>query len=87
MIPDLDPPARLSDMDSARKELPAAIDEVPVLDADRLLRTFMNLVEATLRTNLLPGQALPQLQAQPGGHLRCPVPPAQVRNLGLFAPG
>lgn len=49
--PDLDQPTRLFDMDSARSELTAAIDAVPVLDADRLLRSFASLVEATLRTN------------------------------------
>ncbi len=49
--PDLDQPTRLGGMDSARSELTAAIDAVPVLDADRLLRSFASLVEATLRTN------------------------------------
>ena len=49
--PDLDQPTRLSHMGSARSELTAAIDAVPVLDADRLLRSFASLVEATLRTN------------------------------------
>lgn len=49
--PALDVPGRFRDMAAARAELLSAIEEVPVLDADRLLRTFMNLVEATLRTN------------------------------------
>ena len=34
-----------------RAELAAAIEEVATLDADRVLRTFANLIEATLRTN------------------------------------
>ena len=32
-------------------ELAAAIEQVATLDADRVLRTFKNLIEATLRTN------------------------------------
>ena len=50
-------------MAAARTELLAAIEEVPVLDADRLLRTFMNLVEATLRTNFFQDKAAPELQS------------------------
>lgn len=59
----------------ARERLAAAIDAVPVLDADRLLRSLASLVEATLRTNfyldkpylsfklnpsLIPGAPLPR---------------------------
>ncbi|WP_104172260.1 NAD-glutamate dehydrogenase [Arthrobacter sp. Y81] len=36
---------------SVRAELAAAIEQVATLDADRVLRTFANLIEATLRTN------------------------------------
>jgi glutamate dehydrogenase len=36
---------------TVRAELSAAIEEVATLDADRVLRTFANLIEATLRTN------------------------------------
>lgn len=49
--PALDTAARFQATAVARKEVLAAIEAVPVLDADRLLRTFMNLVESTLRTN------------------------------------
>ncbi|MGY2745727.1 NAD-glutamate dehydrogenase [Arthrobacter sp. UYCu723] len=34
-----------------RAELDAAIEQVATLDADRVLRTFANLIQATLRTN------------------------------------
>ncbi|WP_077490063.1 NAD-glutamate dehydrogenase [Sinomonas mesophila] len=34
-----------------RGELTEALDQVPTLDADRLLRTFINLIDSTLRTN------------------------------------
>ena len=56
----------------------AAIEAVPVLDADRLLRTFMNLMEVHAPHQLLPGQAAPELQADPGRHRQRPVPPAEV---------
>lgn len=36
---------------TVRAELAAAIEQVATLDADRVLRTFTNLIEATLRTN------------------------------------
>ncbi len=32
-------------------DLAAGLEQVPTLDADRVLRTFVNLIEATLRTN------------------------------------
>ncbi len=35
----------------ARATLDEALEAVPTLDADRVLRTFANLIEATLRTN------------------------------------
>ncbi len=36
---------------AAREDLEASIEKVATLDADRVLRTFINLIEATLRTN------------------------------------
>ncbi|MGG5173669.1 NAD-glutamate dehydrogenase [Pseudarthrobacter sp. J1763] len=36
---------------TVRAELAAAVEQVPTLDADRVLRTFSNLIESTLRTN------------------------------------
>lgn len=49
--PSLDEGARHGAQESVRKELAASIDKVATLDADRVLRTFANLIEATLRTN------------------------------------
>ncbi|MBG6223714.1 glutamate dehydrogenase [Arthrobacter sp. CAN_A2] len=37
--------------DAARTTLEEGMEQVPTLDADRVLRTFANLIEATLRTN------------------------------------
>jgi len=60
----------------ARLELLAAIDEIPVLDADRLLRTFMDLVDATLRTNYFLGK----------GHLSFKINPASIAMAPLPRP-
>jgi glutamate dehydrogenase len=68
--PSLDVSGRFRDTAAARKELLAATDEIPVLDADRLLRTFTNLVEATLRTNFF--------QQKP--HLSFKLNPAAISN-------
>ncbi|TLM85639.1 NAD-glutamate dehydrogenase [Pseudarthrobacter sp. NamE2] len=42
---------RLDAQETVRRELDASIEKVATLDADRVLRTFANLIEATLRTN------------------------------------
>ncbi len=68
--PALDAPARFRETAAARTELLAAIEAVPVLDADRLLRTFMNLMESTLRTNYF--------QDKP--HLSFKLTPAAIAN-------
>ncbi|WP_247826590.1 NAD-glutamate dehydrogenase [Arthrobacter antioxidans] len=48
--PDLDGD-RYAASDAARTTLEEGLEQVPTLDADRVLRTFANLIEATLRTN------------------------------------
>lgn len=59
-----------------RAELAAAIDEVETLDADRVLRTFANLIEATLRTNYY--------QDKP--HLSFKLDPSRVEGLPFPRP-
>jgi glutamate dehydrogenase len=49
--PALDESERLRRTDEVRAHLAAAIEQVATLDADRVLRVFMTLIEATLRTN------------------------------------
>ncbi|MHA7292870.1 NAD-glutamate dehydrogenase [Arthrobacter sp. HLT1-21] len=49
--PDLGDEDRVSRTDGARQAVEAGLEEVPTLDADRVLRTFGNLIGATLRTN------------------------------------
>ena len=49
--PALEDDVRAARQATVRAELAAAIEQVATLDADRVLRTFANLIEATLRTN------------------------------------
>jgi glutamate dehydrogenase len=72
--PGLDVTGRFRDTAAARKELLAAIDEVPVLDADRLLRTFMSLVEATLRTNFFQNKPHLSFKLNPAAISNAPFP-------------
>jgi glutamate dehydrogenase len=72
--PVLDEPARLQHTTAARRELRAAIDEIPVLDADRLLRTFMDLVEATLRTNYFLDKTSLSFKLNPAAIASAPFP-------------
>ncbi|WP_427005636.1 NAD-glutamate dehydrogenase [Pseudarthrobacter sp. H2] len=72
--PGLDVPGRFRETAAARKELLAAIDEIPVLDADRLLRTFMNLVEATLRTNFFQDKPHLSFKLNPAAIANAPFP-------------
>ncbi|GIU91527.1 MAG: NAD-glutamate dehydrogenase [Acidimicrobiia bacterium] len=44
-------PDRVEDPDPIRRRILAALEQVPSLDQDRILRTFLRLVEATVRTN------------------------------------
>ena len=76
-------PARLPDpTDEASvltKRLEAAIDAVASLDEDRILRAFLALVQATLRTNWF--------QPRPPGHpVAFKLDPAQVPDLPLPRP-
>ncbi|HJV97847.1 MAG TPA: NAD-glutamate dehydrogenase [Arthrobacter sp.] len=72
--PALDPAARFRDTAAARTEVLAAIEAVPVLDADRLLRTFMNLVESTLRTNYFQDKPHLSFKLTPAAILNAPFP-------------
>ncbi len=76
-------PARLPDPEDEAsvlgKRLEAAIDAVASLDEDRILRSFLALVQATLRTNWF--------QSRPAGHpVAFKLDPAQVPDLPLPRP-
>ncbi|MBG0739434.1 NAD-glutamate dehydrogenase [Paeniglutamicibacter antarcticus] len=49
--PELSAEARAVRLDQVRTELSAGLENVATLDADRVLRTLANLIEASLRTN------------------------------------
>lgn len=72
--PELDVQRRFRDTAAARAELLAAIDEIPVLDGDRMLRTFMNLVEATLRTNFFQNKPHLSFKLNPAAISTAPLP-------------
>ena len=49
--PSRDPDRRATDLARVRREIEAALQVVPVLDEDRMLSSFVALVDATVRTN------------------------------------
>ncbi|MFJ5956101.1 NAD-glutamate dehydrogenase [Paenarthrobacter sp. NPDC092416] len=59
---------------AARTELTEAIDAVPVLDADRLLRSLASLVEATLRTNFYLDKPYVSFKLNPSSIAVAPAP-------------
>ncbi len=72
-VADSDRPAKYDEVLAA---LDAAIEQVATLDADRVLRTFKNLMQATLRTNYY--------QNKP--HLSFKLDPAQIEGLPFPTP-
>ena len=64
---------------------------MPSLDEDRILRGFLRLIQATLRTNYFQlgrrraAEAVPLLQARPGARPRPAAAAARVRDLGVLA--
>jgi glutamate dehydrogenase len=64
-------------VDELRERLAESIDQVANLDEDRILRSFLGMVEATLRTNYYQaGQ-----DGQPKGYLSFKLDPTQVPSL------
>ncbi|MEE2568305.1 NAD-glutamate dehydrogenase [Pseudarthrobacter sp. J64] len=62
--------------EAVRAELNEAIEEVATLDADRVLRTFLNLIESTLRTNFY----------QDKGYLSFKLDPEKIEGLPFPRP-
>ncbi|MBP2413720.1 glutamate dehydrogenase [Arthrobacter stackebrandtii] len=56
------------------ERLNAALENVPTLDADRILRTFTNLVDATLRTNYYQGHDYLSFKLDPASIAGLPAP-------------
>ena len=59
---------------NAHEVLNEALDRVPTLDADKLLRRFVNLIEATLRTNYYLDPAALAFKLLPGKITDAPFP-------------
>jgi glutamate dehydrogenase len=64
-------------VEELREHLAEAIDQVANLDEDRILRSFLGMVEATLRTNFFQGGP----DGQPKPYLSFKLDPAQVPSL------
>ncbi|WP_373886523.1 NAD-glutamate dehydrogenase [Sinomonas sp. ASV322] len=72
--PSLAEDERTAASERLRAELVEALEQVPTLDADRLLRTFINLIEATLRTNFYLGKSYLSLKLRPADIVGLPSP-------------
>jgi glutamate dehydrogenase len=72
--PELDPAQRETSTAAARKQLNLAIEQVATLDADRVLKTFINLIEATLRTNFYQNKAHLSFKLEPTAIEGLPFP-------------
>ncbi|WAH97282.1 NAD-glutamate dehydrogenase [Arthrobacter sp. MMS18-M83] len=76
---------RLRDTKAAREEVAEAIDAVTSLDADRLLRTFLNLIEATTRTNFYRNRPYLSFKLQPSHLPGAPYPRPQF-EIWVYSP-
>ena len=72
--PALTPEASAAAIEAAHQVLNEALDKVPTLDADKLLRRFVNLIEATLRTNYYIDPAALAFKLLPGKITDAPFP-------------
>ncbi|MFJ4210760.1 NAD-glutamate dehydrogenase [Paenarthrobacter sp. NPDC089675] len=70
---------------AARTALDQAIDAVPVLDADRLLRSLASLVEGTLRTNFYLGKPYISVKLNPSSIPAAP-PPRPKFEIWVYSP-
>ncbi len=72
---------------AARTKLAEAIDAIPVLDADRLLRTLSSLVEATLRTNFYLDKPYVSFKLNPSSIAAAPPAPPRPRfEIWVYSP-
>ena len=76
--PALDAAERTRQSDTLRKQIDEALEDVPNLDEDRILRQFLGVLEATLRTNYFQNAAQ---DGQPKPYLSFKFDPARVPGL------
>jgi len=72
-----DDPDRVNAVDQLEKEIVAALDTVKSLDEDRILRSYLTVIKATLRTNYF--QPLPD--GQPRGYISLKLEPKAIPDL------
>ncbi len=80
--PELDEKQRQDNMTKLQTELEAGLEEVSNLDDDRILRSFINLVDASLRTNYF--QTADDGSAKP--YISFKFDPSKINNLPLPRP-
>ena len=76
---------RQSRQEELRAELAASIERVATLDADRVLRTFKNLIESTLRTNFFQNKPYLSLKLDPARIEGMPFPQPMF-EIWVYAP-
>ncbi|WP_199029224.1 NAD-glutamate dehydrogenase [Ralstonia sp. ASV6] len=79
--PSLNEAERTRDADKLRAQIAEALEEVPNLDEDRILRQFLGVLEATLRTNYFQRAADDGQAAQSKPYLSFKFDPARVPGL------
>ncbi|MEO6200069.1 MAG: NAD-glutamate dehydrogenase domain-containing protein, partial [Cryobacterium sp.] len=72
--PDLTDDERTTRVEQVRTDLAAAMEQVATLDADRVLRTFVDLIEASLRTNFFQGKPYLSIKLDPTSLESLPFP-------------
>ena len=88
-----DSEARLAKCAELEERISRALDDVVSLDHDRILRSYLTVIRATLRTNYFQHdddgapKRLHLLQARPGGDPRPARAAAALRDLRLLAAG
>ncbi|TFD04388.1 NAD-glutamate dehydrogenase [Cryobacterium sinapicolor] len=72
--PDQAEPERIRRTLQVKEELTAAMEQVTTLDADRVLRTLINLIESSLRTNFFQGKPYLSIKLDPTSIELLPFP-------------
>jgi glutamate dehydrogenase len=83
--PSLSADQRVEAQASVREALEEAIENVATLDADRILRTFLNLIESTLRTNFYQYKPHLSFKLDPAGIKGLPFP-RPMFEIWVYAP-
>ena len=87
----LDPAARAAAEQPIRQRIEGALAAVPSLDEDRILRQFLNLVSATLRTNFFQAGATGQVPETiifklDSGAIEAAPQPRPYREIWVYSP-